>query len=107
MSQVITDNIQIIQTLCRSTVSFDGLLEALNRSFPDAGWTAEILQSRLIAGIRQGLFLPVGGNPAGPVEGYMVNKYALNVNNPQNKIYACYCNNYLPLNRNTDQIYSK
>lgn len=98
MSAVLTQNSQILTVLCtQGGVAIAGILGALQAAYPTTGWTLELLQTRLTNGIKQGLFIAVGGNPAGPVEGYAINKYALNINNPLNKVYGCFCSQIIPV----------
>ena len=101
-SPVINQNIEIITVLCQSrhpgaAVAFNGLLAALQSRFPSTGWTSTLLHTLLTAGIKQGLFTPVGSNPAGPVEGYALNRNMLSLNNPRNFLYEPFCSQILPL----------
>ncbi len=101
-SPVINQNIEIIATLCQgrhpgSAVAFDGLLAALQARFPATGWTSGLLTLLLAKGKRQGLFLPVGSNPAGPVLGWALQPNMLKLNNPQNFLYEPFCSQIRPI----------
>jgi len=95
-SPIINENIEIITVICRSAVAFNGILSRLQQLYPATGWTADLLTTRLTKGIRQGLFTAVGGNPAGPVQGYGINPRMLTLNYSQNVIYEPFCSNVIP-----------
>jgi hypothetical protein len=95
-SPLINQNIEIISILCRHPVSFDGLLSSLQNLYPTTGWTANLLETRLRLGKRQGLFLPIGSNPAGPVEGWSLQPNANWLNYPQNQLYEPFCSQIRP-----------
>ncbi len=63
--------------------TFDGLLVELQQTFPDSNWTADDLETLLLAGISRGLFKTRDGL-------YWANQNLLNVN-PRNWIYEDVC----------------
>ena len=102
-SPIINQNIEIISVLCQgghpgAAVTFSGILAALQARYPATGWTSDLLTTRLTKGIQQGLFLPVGSNPAGPVEGYALQPNMLKLNNPRNFLYEPFCSQIRPIN---------
>lgn len=96
-SPAINQNIEIVSILCRRPIAFSGLLSALQNLYPTTGWTANLLELRLKAGKRRGLFLPIGSNPAGPVEGWGLQPNANYLNFPQNQIYEPFCSQIRPI----------
>ena len=96
-SPAINQNIEIVSILCRRPVAFNGLLSALQNLYPTTGWTANLLDLRLRAGKRRGLFLPIRSNPAGPVEGWGLQPNANYLNFPQNQIYEPFCSQIRPI----------
>jgi hypothetical protein len=98
-SSIINMNIEIISVLCqgRAGVTFNGILAALQRRYPLSNWTQSQLQLLLNKGIKQGIFIPVGTNPAGPVLGYAIQPNMLRLNNPRNFIYEPFCSQIRPI----------
>jgi len=96
-SPVINQNIEIVSILCRGGVAFSGLLSALQNLYPATNWTANLLETRLRQGKRRGLFLPIGSNPAGPVEGWALQPNANFLNYTVNQIYEPFCSQIRPV----------
>lgn len=95
-STVLNQNTQIVQVLCRESVTFDGLLAALQSRYPSTGWTESLLTTRIDQGIQQGRIKPVGTDPAGPVEGYTINQNMGFLNPVLNAPFLCFCSNAFP-----------
>lgn len=93
-NEIINQNIQIIQVLCRQTVTADALLAGLQSRFPTAGWTAELLSTRIAQGVKEGRLTPVANSPYVAAQGYKVN-YNMTRLNAVNKIYECFCSSIL------------
>ena len=94
---VINQNIEIISVICQRAVAFNGILSRLNQLYPSTGWTSSLLQTRLTNGVKQGIFIAIGNNPAGPIAGYGINRNMLRLNFPQNAVYEAFCSQAVPL----------
>ena len=81
---------EIVTVLCGVTISFNTLLARLQTQYPASNWTEPLLTSTLNAIIKLGTVSPVGGYAGGPVTGYTINKYGLNINNAFNKNFNCF-----------------
>src|SRR5436190_19409191 len=90
-STLVNQNIEIIQVICLQATTFDGILAALQSRFASTGWTETLLSTRISAGLRQGLFIPVGDDPTLGVLGYQVNPRLASLNYAQNAVYVPYC----------------
>lgn len=88
-----SQNIEIITVLCGgASVDETGLLAALQSNYPTTGWTAELLNSRLVQGRREGRYRLVNDTPYTTVgAGWQINPKMLSLNYPTNKVYANSC----------------
>jgi len=79
---------EVVNTLCGVTIAFATLLTRLQANYPASAWTSDLLTSTLAALVKLGTVSAIGGYAGGPITGYTVNKYGLNINYPFNKNFA-------------------